>query len=219
MSGTVGQAAVSVPVKRKRLENGDPSKKRRKSATDDDSEPKAQIEKLENEIFESKKHYNNIATLIELGQKQDEDAKTGLAAADALCRVFIRLLASGSLVKRRDASEKDLTVTKWLRDRLADYRGLLISMLRNSRLALNALMLSMALVKAEALHLDDRQEAVFPRYFFSDVVAAVFESLDELLREELLKKFIKQYDDIRFYTFEAIKYSFPYSHLSDQSLC
>lgn len=182
------------------------TKKRRKSAGADDSDNlQATIERLETEIQESKKHYNNIVTLIELAQQADQDSKASLAASEALCRIFIRLLAAGSLVKRKDVSEKDATVTGWLRDRLADYRGALLAMFMSKKLASNALMLAMALLKAEAQHLGDRAEAVFPRYFFSDIVASFLESPVEQLLEEFSEKFVDEYHDIRFYTFEAIK--------------
>jgi U3 small nucleolar RNA-associated protein 19 len=209
MPATSENAVVKTATKRKRQGNGDLSKKRRKSAGGDDSdndEQEAQIQRLEAEIQESRKHYNNIAILIELAQKADEDPKAALAASQALCRIFIRLLAAGSLVKRKDASEKDATVTGWLRDRLADYRGALLALLNSKRLGLDALMLAMALLKAEAQHLGDREEAVFPRYFFSDIVAGLIESPFGQLREQFSEKFVDEYHDIRFYTFEAIKY-------------
>jgi U3 small nucleolar RNA-associated protein 19 len=206
MPAAVGDTATKTAGKRKRQENGDLTKKRRKSASGDDGDNlEATIERLETEIQESKKHYNNIATLIELAQKGDQDSKAALAASEALCRIFIRLLAAGNLVKRKDVSEKDATVTGWLRDRLADYRGALLAMFRSKKLASNALTLAMALLKAEAQHLGDRAEAVFPRYFFSDIVASLLESPVEQLLEEFSEKFVDEYHDIRFYTFEAIK--------------
>ncbi|KAK4240680.1 CBF/Mak21 family-domain-containing protein [Achaetomium macrosporum] len=216
MPAATEEVAVKTSVKRKRQENGDQLKKRRKSAGSDGEELQAKIEKLEAEIQESKKHYNNIVTLIELAQKHNDDAKAALAGSEALCRIFIRLLAAGNLVKRKDVSEKEATVTSWLRDRLADYRGALLSMFRSENLALNTLMLAMALLKAEAQHLSDSEEAVFPRYFFSDIIAALLESPAEQLREHFSEKFIDKYDDIRFYTFEAIKaYLTDHEHVDE----
>lgn len=188
-------------------------KKRRKSGAGDDSSSNnnnsgdlaAKIDTLESEIQQSRKHYNNIATLVELAQKHDENSKAALGASEALCRIFIRLLAAGNLTKRKDVSEKDAAVTSWLRDRLADYRGALLSMFQSKELSLNALMLAMALLKAEAQHLSDRSEAVFPRYFFSDIVVSILESAVEQLREHFTVKFVDEYHDIRFYTFEALK--------------
>ncbi|KAK3903248.1 CBF/Mak21 family-domain-containing protein [Staphylotrichum tortipilum] len=208
MGPPVADPAPKAAAKRKRQENGDSSKKRRKSAGGDDDaaeSPKARIQKLEAEIQESRKHYNNIVALIELAQRHRADPKTALPASEALCRIFIRLLAAGTLVKRKDVSEKDATVTGWLRDRLGDYRGSLLSMFRSQELASNALVLAMALLKAEAQHLTDHGEAVFPRYFFADILASLLESPVEHIRDEFSEKFVDEYDDIRFYTFEALK--------------
>lgn len=208
MPGVVEEAAAKTAVKRKRQDNADQTKKRRKSDAGDDGELRARIKALEAEIFESKKHYNNIAALIDLAhQHADDDARTALAASEALCRVFVRLLAAGNLVKRKDVSEKEATVTSWLRDRLADYRGCLLSMFSSKKLAISALVLAMGLLKAEAQHLVDREEAVFPRYFFADIVAALLESPVEQLRGHFYETFVSKYDDIRFYTFEAIRYA------------
>ncbi|KAL2118991.1 hypothetical protein VTJ04DRAFT_5950 [Mycothermus thermophilus] len=193
--------------KRKRQENGEASKKRRKSDASDNDKPNATTEtiaRLEAEIQESRKHYNNIANLIDLAQKHNDDPKTAFAASEALCRTFLRLLPAGNLVKRKDASEKESTVTNWLRDRLADYRGTLVAMLSHKKLALPALSLAMAIIKAEAKHLVDRPEPVFPRNDFAAIIAAILESPVDPLREYYAKNFIRGYDDMRFYTFETI---------------
>jgi len=205
MPAAVEGAASKTAGKRKRQENGDASKKRRRSEAGDDNESRTSIATLEAEIQESRKHYNNIATLIDLAQKHEQDPRNALAASEALCRTFIRLLAAGSLIKRKDVSEKDATVIGWLRDRLADYRGTLLSMFGSKKLALNALTLAMALLKAEAQHLNDRAETVFPRYFFLDIVSSILESPVEELRDHFAEKFINEYHDMRFYTFESIK--------------
>ncbi|KAK4251157.1 CBF/Mak21 family-domain-containing protein [Corynascus novoguineensis] len=207
MPATMEDTTTTLAGKRKRQEDGDLSKKRRRSIgrDGDDDDFQATIKKLEAEIQESKKHYNNIATLTELAQNHEDEPNPALAASESLCRIFIRLLAAGSLIKRKDVSEKDATVISWLRSRLADYRGVLLSMFRSRKLALSALTLAMALLKAEAQHLTDRPEAVFPRLFFSDIVASLLESPVERLLDQFTEKFVDEYHDIRFYTFEAIK--------------
>ncbi|KAK0751707.1 CBF/Mak21 family-domain-containing protein [Schizothecium vesticola] len=204
MPGSVAETAAKLASKRKRPENGDQSKKRRKSGGGEE-DTELHIAKLESEILESKKHYNNLATLINLSEKLDENITTALAAAEALCRSFIRLLAQGNLVKKRDASEKDATVTTWLRERLAEYQAALCSMLHREESAIRALILAMALLKAEAQHLDDRDEWTFPRSFFLGIVAAVIQSPVDHLRDEFMEKFVDQYDDIRYYTLQGIK--------------
>ncbi|KAJ4415571.1 Maturation and nuclear export of 40S ribosomal subunits interacting protein [Neurospora sp. IMI 360204] len=206
MPSTVKDKAAKSVVKRKRSENGEPITKRRKSEAGEEKEDLAsQVQNLESQINESKKHYNNIATLIEYAEKQNEDPKTAVAAAEALCRVFVRLLASGSLVKRKDASEKDATVAKWLRDRLTDHHKALVAMFKSTKLATQALVLAMALLKAEAQYLEGKDEAVFPWPLFNAIISALLTSPVEEVRDEFCDKFIDEYDDIRFYTFEGIK--------------
>lgn len=198
--GTIMESTANAAVKRKRQENGDTSKKRRKSGGEVTSEKQTEIEKLETEVLESRKNYNHIAALISLACNPE----TNVAAAEALCRVFISLLAQGKLVNKQDASEKDATVTKWLRDRLKAYHGVLFPMVYEKATAIKALMLIMALVKAEALHLNGESEAVFPLGFFMDLVAAVLQSPVEQLRTEFTDRFFSIYDDIRFYTLDTI---------------
>lgn len=208
MPAAAKDSAAGAATKRKRQQHVDQSKKRRKSGGADTTEtmsPKAQLGKLESEILESRKHYNNIATLLELSQKEAEDESSDLAATEALCRVFLQLLAMRNLARKKDASEKDATVTGWLRDRLADYREVLLAMFHIDNLANSALMLAMALLKGESQYLDDRPEAVFPQYFFVEIVWAVISSPVEQLREQFSEAFLDKYDDIRFYTFEAIR--------------
>ncbi|KAK4682611.1 Maturation and nuclear export of 40S ribosomal subunits interacting protein [Podospora pseudoanserina] len=204
MAAATKEPSSASAGKRKRQENGDKCKKRRKSGGDEGVDLKAQLKQLEAEILESRKHYNNIATLLELAQKYDEDRPTAIAASETLCRVFVRLLAMGCLVERREASEKDATVTKWLRERLADFREVLLRMFNNEKLALPALLLAMSLLKVEAQHLDGRDQPAFPRYFFTQVIYFIIQSPVEQLREEFTEKFIDEFDDIRFYTFAAI---------------
>ncbi|KAL0475408.1 CBF/Mak21 family domain-containing protein [Neurospora intermedia] len=206
MPSTVKAQAAKPVVKRKRSENGEPIKKRRKSEAGEEKEDLAsQIQNLESQINESRKHYNNIATLIEYAENQNEEPKTAIAAAEALCRVFVRLLASGSLVKKKDASEKDATVAKWLRDRLNDHHKALVAMFKSTKLAAQALVLAMALLKAEAQYLEGKDEAVFPWPLFNAIISALLTSPVEKVRDEFCDKFIDEYDDIRFYTFEGIK--------------
>ncbi|KAK3330818.1 CBF/Mak21 family-domain-containing protein [Apodospora peruviana] len=204
MPGATVDAGDKSTSKRKRQENGDQSKKRRKSTGDEEIERQSQIQTLESQILESKKHYNNIATLIGYSEKQIQEPVTALAAAESLCRVFVQLLALGSLVRRKDMSEKDATIVLWLRERLAEYKTVLLSMFQSKSLALKALLLAMAVLKGEALHLDDRDEPTFPRSFLYDIVNTIIMSPDGQLREEFSDKFVDEYDDIRFYTFQAI---------------
>ncbi|KAK5655449.1 hypothetical protein OQA88_5720 [Cercophora sp. LCS_1] len=200
MPGTVKEAAS----KRKRQENGEQVKKRRKSGGDESAEALSQIQKLEAEVIESKKHYNNLVTLIALAKGQDGDRNTAMVAAESLCRVFIHLLVNGKLVKKQDVSEKDATVRTWLWERLNEYHTFLFSMLGSEASAIKAMMLIMVLLKEEAFHMSGREEAQFPRNFFGEFIVRVFVSKVEQLREQFCEQFVAEFDDIRFYTLQII---------------
>ncbi|KAM7221608.1 CBF/Mak21 family domain containing protein [Rhypophila decipiens] len=200
MPGTTDDAG-----KRKRQENGEQTKKRRKSGGADESEQLQQIPTLEAEILESRKNYNNIATLIQYVENWSEDPKTARAAAESLCRVFIQLLALGKLVKKKELSEKDATLVSWLRGWLSDYEAALVSMLETKRLGSKALILAMSLVKAEALHLKGGNGISFPEAFFQDIIGALFVTPIAQLREEFSESFFTEFDDIRFHTLHATR--------------
>lgn len=191
--------------KRKRSATKEPPKKRARSESSEDDDPQAEILSLENAIFESKKNYNNITTLIEFAQKQDDGEDSALVAAVSLCRVFVKLLASGNLLRRKDLPEKEIVVVHWLRDRLAEYKTALLSMLSNDEWAMSALTVAMRLLKAEGQYLSEKDDNAFPRVFLSQIVDALMRpDVDDAVRKEYLEKFVDEFDDIRFYTFKAI---------------
>ncbi|KAJ9137949.1 Nucleolar complex protein [Pleurostoma richardsiae] len=205
-------AAASVPsgaTKRKRQITKDAPKKRARSESSDEEEEEdaqARVLLLENGILESKKNYNNITSLIDIARRQDEDGESAMVAAVSLCRVFIRLLAAGSFLRKKDMSEKDVVVIRWLRDRLSEFEEVLLSMFSRDEFASTALTLSMRLLKAEAEYLDGKDERTFPHAFFTQIVAAVVQGdVEEEVRKEFLEKYVDEFDDIRFYTFKAIK--------------
>jgi U3 small nucleolar RNA-associated protein 19 len=203
-------------AKRKKEVGKEVAQKRAKSEGSSDEEDgedeQSRILLLENEILESKKNYNNIVTLIDILKNQEDDVEDAVVAAVSLCRVFLRLLAMGKLVKKKDLAEKDLVVVRWLRDRFSDYKEALLPLLRVDEAALTALTLAMRVLKAEAQHLDEKVEYTFPRTFLTAIVSWMVEpTVDDTVRGEILEKFVQEYDDVRFYTFHAIRYasSFP----------
>jgi len=196
-------------VKRRLKANLERPKKRHHPETDENGEddPQAQILLLENEILESKKHYNNIATLIGIANNEAafRDDKA-LVAAVSLARVFIRLLAAGSLNLTKDLSEKEATVARWLRDRLVEYKDVLKAMITREEWAATVLTLSMRLLKAEGEITNASDDGVFPREFFADILAAVLEQLQSAqgLLNEFVANYIDKYDDLRYYTFKVL---------------
>lgn len=192
--------------KRKRvLSKNAPSKRARSEDSEDDAQ--ARILLLESEIFESKKHYNNISTLIQLlGITEDSD-DDALIAAIALCRVFTRLLAAGDLTKKQSTTEKEAVVIQWLKERFLEYKTALLLFLSRESLGPTALTLCMRILKTEGTHILNGQEYNFPAIFLTDIIRALLNAeVSDDLRHEFSEKYVEEYDDIRFYTFESIEY-------------
>ena len=149
--------------KRKRASVGEKSAKRRRSSEGEcHDDPNARILLMEQGILESRKNYNDIVVLLTTSKKGDEES---LLATVALCRIFVRLLAQGSLVFKKSLSEKDGVVVGWLRDQLSLYKKVLLSLLADEDLAVTALTLCMRILKAEGEYLSDREEYSFPTTF------------------------------------------------------
>jgi len=215
---TMAPKAELSRAKRKHKGGEEPVKKRSRSESSDDNDSGSQsdsdvgdrhakIVQLEKEVLESRKHYNNITTLISLAQGRDsEDDEVAVVAAVSLCRVFIRLLAAGSFTKKKGASEKEDTVVRWLRERLSEYRKVLTAMLREEQAALTATTLSMRLLKAEAQYLNGTGEYSFPGASFSELVTGLMRpEVDDSVRAEFVEKFVDEYDDIRYYAFRTLR--------------
>ena len=209
MPGT--KVATASGVKRKR----DPakaerreakSKKRQKSPTSEHGEDvQAEILQLEAQILESRRHYNNIATLVQLSKKSDDHDAPVLAAV-ALCRVFSRLLAAGDMVKSKGMGEAEATVVVWLKERYREFLDVLLqSFLRSENPAKQsvALTLLMRLVKEESKATKDYNLKNGPLSRL--IEALLFLPTDDVTREEFADKYFKQFDDVRFHTFKTIK--------------
>ncbi|OTB00038.1 hypothetical protein M426DRAFT_66649 [Hypoxylon sp. CI-4A] len=206
MPGEVGEESL----KRKRSKASKVSEnasKRAKAEADDSSnedDPQAEILSLENAILESKKNYNNISTLLELAQNDDDHDTTQLAMV-SLCRVFLRLLASGNFAKRSGQSEKDIVVIQWLKKRLGDYKQIILSALGDEDSASTALTLAMRILQAEGQYTSNNEENNFPKVFLREIVGALLQDGTEDVRQEFCEKFLGEFADIKFYTFKALK--------------
>ncbi|KAI8961714.1 CBF-domain-containing protein [Daldinia sp. FL1419] len=200
MSGSITEESL----KRKRSKGPEKANKRTKAKDNDERDPQAEILQLENEILESKKNYNNITTLLELAQKDSDDDSTQLAVV-SLCRVFLRLFASGNLARRNGQSEKDIVVVQWLKQRLGEFKKIVLLALGEEDTASTALTLAMRILQAEGKHPNDKDEYSFPKVFLREVVEALILSESEDIRDEFCEKFLGEYADVRFYTFKALK--------------
>jgi U3 small nucleolar RNA-associated protein 19 len=191
--------------KRKRISSTEkPSKRARSESSEEDAQ--ARILLLENETFESKKNYNNIAKLIKILRDDDEDADNSVVAAISLCRVFVRLTMSGEMAKKQGSTEKDAVVVKWLKERYSEYKTALLLFLGEEGVDATALTLCMRLLKTEGEYLRNTQDYNFPTSFLTEIIQGLLRpDGGEAVRAEFGNKYVEEYDDIRFYTFKSIK--------------
>jgi U3 small nucleolar RNA-associated protein 19 len=192
-------------VKRKRVESRDkPSKRARSESSEEDVQ--ARILLLETQIFESKKNYNNISTLIRLSRNENENLDVSLVASIALCRIFSRLMASGDFTKAQSTTEKESVVTLWLRERYSEYKIVLLQLLNREASGSTALTLCMRMLKNEGTHFRNGQEYGFPSTFLRDILQNLLgPNCGDAVRREFHEKYLEEYDDIRFYTFAAVE--------------
>ncbi|KAJ5475261.1 hypothetical protein N7539_008327 [Penicillium diatomitis] len=186
---------------------GAPSSKRRAVAEEDVfSETLSKVQQLEEQIAESRKYYNNIATLLSMLNVDNSAKKPELAVAVSLCRVFSRLMAAGNLSESSRDAENEKLVVAWLKERCSEYQNALLSIIReaDSTSQVTALTLSMRLVKETVSHIEGANSSVWSG-LFRNIIEALVEARDgEEVRGEFLTKFVKEYEDIRFHTFAQI---------------
>lgn len=109
-----------------------PSSKRRAVAEDKSEDIMEKLQELEEQISESRKYYNNIATLISMLNVGESAEEPDLAVAVSLCRVFCRLIAGGNLTEVPRAAEPEKVIVAWLKERCHEYQKALSAILRQA---------------------------------------------------------------------------------------
>ncbi|RGP70453.1 putative noc4 nucleolar forms a complex with nop14p [Fusarium sporotrichioides] len=185
----------------------EPTKRRRSSVSSDESEdPNAKILLMEQGILESRKNYNDITVLLSTANGFKDGDSESMLATVALCRIFLRLLAQGSLASKKTLSEKDQVVVGWLRKQFGELKKTLVAILRDEELAPTALTLCMRTLKAEGESFSDKDDYTFPRSFLRDIVLSLIESENTEVMKAFIEEFVEQFDDIRYYTLDAVKH-------------
>lgn len=197
--------SASTSVKRKRSSDHQqkPKKRARSESSDEQDTGGDEILDLQTSILESKKNYNNISRLIEILTGSDTDLAA--LASVALTKVFMNLLAAGSLTKKKGVPEKEAVVVQWLRDRYLEYKDALVDFITQEELALPALAIAMKILKSEGQYLDDSEEHSFPYVFLQQIIQALLNSESDDARGDFVEKYLTEFDDIRFYSLKAIK--------------
>ena len=204
-------SAKEMAVKRKRREDVVfPERKKRKVAVvtkevpGNEADIQSQLHLLENQIFVSREHYNSIATLLKYLDEHGAEDQRDIAAAVALCRIFCRLMAAGTLTASRDMAENEVIIRSWLQERLLDYTTSMLVMLRCPDISkqVTAVTLLMRLMKVQAEYLNPQDDAIWLRGIFNRVLHSLIDSNEaDERRAEFVEKYLHKYDDIRYYTF------------------
>ncbi|KAL3478979.1 CBF/Mak21 family-domain-containing protein [Aspergillus californicus] len=203
----VTDKSITSKKRKSTKDNGVPSSKRRAVAENESAESMAGIQQLEDQIAASRKHYNNIATLLSMLSEDGSGNSPNLAVAVSLCRVFSRLIAGGNLTEPERAAENEKIVVSWLKERCREYQRLLVSIMRESDASsqVTALTLAMRLLNERATHIPGDDTQAWTSGLFRNIVEAVVETKNgETLRSEFLEKFVKAYEDVAYYMFMQV---------------
>ncbi|GFN20081.1 hypothetical protein AtubIFM55763_010921 [Aspergillus tubingensis] len=195
-------AAVTSKKRKNVKSSAVPSSKRRAVAEIESPNAIADIQQLEDQISESRKYYNNIATLISM-LNVDGSSKPNMAVAVALCRVFSRLIAGGNLTETSRAAENEKIIVAWLKERCREYQKLLLSIIRecDSSSQISALTLCLCLINERATHLPGDNTQEWTSGLFKGVFEAVVEAQNgQAVLSEFIEK-AKEFEDVRYYTF------------------
>lgn len=197
--------------KRKRIEETSSKLRVKRRAVATSPSPKDDFQShlldLETQINESRLYYNNVVTLITYLRDDVSGDQRDLAAAVALCRVFCRLMAAGSLAKSREAPDNELIIAEWLKSRFQEYTQILLDLLIRVDLVKQsaALTLLMRLVKDSAAHRTASENSVWRDGLFTMVIKGIIGAeAGKHVRAEFVERYVEKYDDVRFYTFSAL---------------
>ena len=181
------------------------TKSKKNTATSKEDDPQAAILLLETQILESRRNYNNITTLISIIKQKDTKEETVVFAVVALCRIFCRLMAAGCFVKSKGTPEAEIIIIQWLKEKYHEYVDiLLVDFLRSDTASKQniAFTLLMRLIEQES-----KGEGEYN--WRKGLLASLVEVLlllpeDDPIRQEYAEKYMKTYDDLRFYTLQSI---------------
>lgn len=184
--------------------------KRKRRDGEEMNDTESAILLLEQQILESRKNYNKIVTLLNYAKtpESQQDNLSSVLAFVALCRVFSKLIALGSLSKTRQTPENEAAIVQWLNERYIDFKDTLLTVLSGNDISRQStsLNLLMRLVKADAEHLGLSEESIWRNSTFSSVLEELVRSETAAdARDEFTYMYVKEFSDARFHTFACLR--------------
>lgn len=179
------------PVKRARSE----------SPGEEEDEAAYRIIRLGLKISESKKYHHYIPKLIQIIQQDDENS---LIAAGSLRIAFTKLVESDQMTRDKKHSAQEAEIVDNLRKQYTTYKAALVELLvQDGDEGAEVLEMCMELLKVEARVLHKDQKDIMP--FLNAIVRSLLRPGNEgTTREEFNNKYMKEHDDIRYYTLQTI---------------
>ena len=173
---------------------------------------RAQLQKLERDVMSSDKNINSILEIMDMLRLDNKES--GLAALNALRRIFTAHARKGNMYTASSSSARD-RVRTWLRSQFSDYLKCLMDMMlvegeddvsRMCRVA--SLRTAMHFVKLSNLF---QNRDVASRYHFgNDIYIRIVrilvknENVDEELWENLIEEYLP-FHDVQLYTLRNLK--------------
>ncbi|MCJ1386626.1 hypothetical protein MMC17_009752 [Xylographa soralifera] len=170
-------------------------------------DPGFDVNDLEGQILESRRHYNNISTLLEYIRLSEVNRFRNHEAVLALCRIFSRLMARGSMTAPQQLDKNEGMIVEWLRRKYEEYCDNLLDSLANGtheekRASLTILM---QLFREETSGQKSNEELTWKKGTFPSIVQAVASPITgDRIQETFIEGYVEQCSDIKFYTFQAL---------------
>lgn len=213
MPGTVSKAAATKKRKRQDLGTAPDVTRNGKTRRTEKSAPcstgvEEEVLLLESQILESRRHYNKITTLLSYCHDHVQE-KRSITAAVALCRIFCRLMAMGTMSKPKHAPENEIIIAQWLQSQLGAYKEAVLDLFvaADPSMQSTALTLLMRLLKEESASLNLTPEGNWRDGTFANLVSKIVGSRTvDVVREEFVEKYMQPYDDVRYFAFVCLRY-------------
>ncbi|KAL8798008.1 MAG: hypothetical protein Q9182_007038 [Xanthomendoza sp. 2 TL-2023] len=212
------------PIKRKR-QDGEPASKvglnsKTRTARDrkimlEDAEYATMEENillLESQILKSQMDYNSIPTLRDFCGSEHPSRRRMLAVG-ALFRIFCRFISLGKLSLSPahvevqgnvDLSDSETVVIYWLRRAFDDYKEKLRNILLASSCSVDEQRSTLVLLMRLQQHQSDFLGEHFwesDNYSFESLIVTIVDpECQESIRQEFVEKYVRPYDDVRFWT-------------------
>ncbi|MCJ1396401.1 hypothetical protein MMC18_009291 [Xylographa bjoerkii] len=171
-------------------------------------DPGLDVSDLEGQLLKSRQYYNNISTLLEYMRLSEENQTRNHEAVLALCRIFSRLMAGGSMTAPPQKDKNESIIVGWLKGKYQEYRGILLDSLSNRthKEQSTSLTILMQLFKEEHSGPKSNEELTWKKGTFPSIVQAVSNSTTGDRIQEIFIGYVKRFSDIKFYTFQAFTF-------------